>query len=107
MEGENKYENIKIKREEVEEKEARGGTREMEGADKNEEGGKLRVLSQKQEEGRGEREGAREKRERERRDGEEREQRATEEREERQTARETRRRRERTLSERGRNNKQR
>ena len=77
MEGENKYENIKIKREEVEEKEARGGTREMEGADKNEERGKQRVLSQKQEEGRGEREGAREKRERERRDGEEREQRAT------------------------------
>jgi hypothetical protein len=76
MEGENKYENIKIKREEVEEKEARGGTREMEGADKNEEGGKQRVLSQKQEEGRGEREEAREKRERERRDGEEREQRA-------------------------------
>ena len=34
MEGENKYENIKIKREEVEEKEARGGTREMDGADK-------------------------------------------------------------------------
>ena len=49
MEGENKYENIKIKREEVEEKEARGGTREMEGADKNEERGKQRVLSQKQE----------------------------------------------------------
>ena len=49
MEGENKYENIKMKREEVEEKETRGGTREMEGADKNEERGKQRVLSQKQE----------------------------------------------------------
>ena len=51
MEGENKYENIKIKREEVEEKEARGGTREMEGADKNEEREESREssVSQKQE----------------------------------------------------------
>ena len=73
MEGENKYENITIKREEVEEKEARGGTREMEGADKNEERGKQRVLSQKQKERRGEREGAREKREREREETERRE----------------------------------
>ena len=40
----------------MEDKEARGGTREMEGADKNEERGKQRVLSQKQEERRGERE---------------------------------------------------
>ena len=53
------------------------------------------------------REGATENRERERRDGEEGEQRATEEREERQTATETIRRRDITLSERGRNNKQR
>ena len=64
MEGENKHENINIKREGVEEKEDRGGTREMEGADKNEEGGKQRVLRSKK---RGAREGAREKREREKR----------------------------------------
>ena len=70
MEGENKYENIKIKREGVEEKEARGGTREMEGADKNEERGKQRVLRSKK---RGAREGAREKREREREETERRE----------------------------------
>ena len=68
MEGENKYENIKIKREEVEEKEARGGTREMEGADKNEERGKQRVLSQSEAKiwERRERRSEREERERER-----------------------------------------
>jgi hypothetical protein len=66
MEGENKYENINIKREGVEEKEDRGGTREMEGADKNEEGGKQRVLRSKKR-------GAREKREREREETERRE----------------------------------
>ena len=76
MEGENKYENIKIKREEVEEKEARGGTREMEGADKNEERGKQRVLSQSEARIRERRERRSEREERERRDGEEREQRA-------------------------------
>ena len=53
------------------------------------------------------REKERERIERERRDGEEGEQRATEEREERQIAREAIRRRDITLSERGRNNKQR
>ena len=69
MEGENKYENIKIKREEVEEKEARGGTREMEGADKNEERGKQRVLSQSEAKirERRERRSEREEREREKR----------------------------------------
>ena len=77
MEGEDKYENIKIKREEVEEKEARGGTREMEGADKNGERKAESPQSEARIRERREREGAREKREeRERRDGEEREQRA-------------------------------
>ena len=52
-----------VKREGVEEKEDRGGTREMERGDKNEEGGKQRVLRSK----RGARDGAREKREREKR----------------------------------------
>ena len=75
MEGENKYENIKIKREEVEEKEARGGTREMEGADKNEERGKHRVLSQSEARirERRERRSEREERERERKETERRE----------------------------------
>jgi hypothetical protein len=73
MEGENKYENIKIKREEVEEKEARGGTREMEGADKNEERGKQRVLSQSEARIRERRERRSEKEEREREETERRE----------------------------------
>ena len=73
MEGENKYENIKIKREEVEEKEARGGTREMEGADKNEERGKQRVLSQSEARIRERRERRSEREEREREETERRE----------------------------------